>query len=80
MVIETPLMWLDKAADLALAQQLGGPALVELMVEHTHTCYLGERGTLRHAWGHGCGECPACALRRQGHERPDPRPAGPHLR
>ena len=51
-----------------LAEQLGGTALVELMVEHTHTCYLGERGA-RHPWGHGCGECPACALRRQGHEQ-----------
>lgn len=65
-VIETPLMWLDKAATWALAETLGGAALVELVAEHTHTCYLGERG-LRHAWGHGCGHCPACELRRKGY-------------
>jgi 7-cyano-7-deazaguanine synthase len=60
-------MWLDKAATWALAAQLGGDALVDLIVEHTHTCYLGERGA-RHPWGHGCGQCPACALRRRGWE------------
>ena len=65
-VIETPLMWLDKAATWALAQQLGGDALVRIIREDTHTCYLGERGQL-HAWGHGCGACPACALRAQGY-------------
>ena len=43
-VLETPLMWIDKAETWALAQELGGEALVELIVEHTHTCYLGERG------------------------------------
>ena len=68
MVIETPLMWLDKADTWRLAQQLGGAALVDLVVEHTHTCYLGDR-TRRHAWGYGCGECPACQLRYQGHQR-----------
>jgi 7-cyano-7-deazaguanine synthase len=66
MTIETPLMFIDKADTWALSQQLGGAALNELIVEHTHTCYLGERGQ-RHAWGHGCGHCPACTLRRQGH-------------
>jgi 7-cyano-7-deazaguanine synthase len=68
LVIETPLMFLDKAATWALAQSLGGDALVTLIEEHTHTCYLGERGT-RHAWGHGCGACPACVLRARGHAR-----------
>ncbi|MEO6662125.1 MAG: 7-cyano-7-deazaguanine synthase, partial [Rubrivivax sp.] len=63
--IETPLMWLDKAATWALADALGGPQLVDLVVEHTHTCYLGERG-VRHDWGHGCGACPACTLRARG--------------
>lgn len=67
LVIETPLMWLDKADTWRLAAQLGGDALVALIVEHTHTCYLGERGT-RHDWGHGCGQCPACALRQRGWE------------
>jgi 7-cyano-7-deazaguanine synthase len=67
-LIDTPLMWIDKAATWALTASLGGPALVELVLEHTHTCYLGERGA-RHAWGHGCGECPACSLRAQGWQR-----------
>ncbi|AKJ27032.1 7-cyano-7-deazaguanine synthase [Caldimonas brevitalea] len=67
LVIETPLMWLDKAQTWALSHTLGGDALNELIVEHTHTCYLGERGQ-RHPWGHGCGSCPACELRRRGYE------------
>ena len=68
MTLETPLMFIDKAATWALAEQLGGPTLVDLIVEHTHTCYLGEREQ-RHPWGHGCGACPACTLRRNGFER-----------
>lgn len=67
-LIETPLMWLDKAETWSLAEQLGGAALVELIVEHTHTCYLGER-TQRHPWGYGCGSCPACELRARGWAR-----------
>jgi 7-cyano-7-deazaguanine synthase len=63
--IETPLMWIDKAATWALAEQLGGKALVDLIVEETHTCYLGIRSR-RHEWGYGCGRCPACALRAAG--------------
>ena len=65
MPIETPLMQLDKAATWRMADQLGGPALVELIVEETHTCYLGERGA-RSPWGYGCGSCPACKLRAKG--------------
>ena len=65
--IETPLMWLDKAATWQLARELGGEALVQLIIEETHTCYLGQRGA-RHRWGHGCGRCPACALRKRGFE------------
>jgi 7-cyano-7-deazaguanine synthase len=61
----TPLMWLDKAATWRLADELGGAGLVDLIREYSHTCYLGERGA-QHAWGHGCGECPACALRARG--------------
>jgi 7-cyano-7-deazaguanine synthase len=68
LTLETPLMFIDKAATWALAQRLGGDALTALIVEHSHSCYLGERGT-RHAWGYGCGECPACRLRRSGFER-----------
>jgi 7-cyano-7-deazaguanine synthase len=64
-VVHTPLMWIDKAATFALAEDLGGPALVELLVEETHTCYLGDRSH-RHPWGYGCGECPACRLRADG--------------
>ena len=66
--IETPLMWLDKADTWRLAERLGGDDLVELVVEATHTCYLGERGA-RHDWGYGCGTCPACALRAEGWRR-----------
>jgi len=66
--IETPLMWIDKAQTWQLAADLGGQTLVDLIVEHSHTCYLGERGR-RHDWGYGCGQCPACMLRRQGWRR-----------
>jgi 7-cyano-7-deazaguanine synthase len=68
LVLETPLMWLDKAQTWKLAESLGGPALVALIEEETHTCYVGDR-THRHAWGYGCNTCPACDLRRIGHER-----------
>ncbi|MFE1602394.1 7-cyano-7-deazaguanine synthase QueC [Methylobacterium sp. ID0610] len=67
-VLHTPLMWIDKAATWRLARDLGGEALVDLIVEDSHTCYLGERGA-RHAWGHGCGTCPACELREAGYAR-----------
>jgi 7-cyano-7-deazaguanine synthase len=66
-LVETPLMWIDKAATWALARALGGDALVDLIVEHTHTCYLGDRSH-RHPWGYGCGTCPACGLRARGFE------------
>ena len=74
-LIDTPLMWIDKAATWRLAHELGenallvggGNALVELIVEHTHTCYLGDR-THRQPWGYGCGGCPACELRAKGWE------------
>ncbi len=65
--LETPLMWLNKAATWSLAESLGGDALVELIRTDTHTCYLGERGEL-HDWGRGCGHCPACALRARGYQ------------
>ena len=75
-LIETPLMWIDKAATWALAHELGeksgvangGEVLVNLIIEHTHTCYLGDREH-RHPWGYGCGTCPACELRARGYER-----------
>jgi 7-cyano-7-deazaguanine synthase len=74
-LIDTPLMWIDKAETWALSYDLGeryapgsGQQLLDLMVEHTHTCYLGDREH-RHAWGYGCGECPACVLRARGYER-----------
>lgn len=65
-VIETPLMRLTKAQTWALADTLGGRALVDLILEHSHTCYLGERGR-RFDWGYGCGTCPACELRAAGY-------------
>lgn len=76
LLIETPLMWIDKAQTWQLAHDLGqqadpaqgGQALVDLIVEHTHTCYLGDR-TQRHDWGYGCGQCPACQLRAAGFAR-----------
>jgi 7-cyano-7-deazaguanine synthase len=67
-LIETPLMWIDKADTWALAKSLGGQQLVDLIIEDTHTCYLGDCEH-RHAWGYGCGQCPACELRANGYER-----------
>ncbi len=67
MVIETPLMWIDKEATWRMADLLGGQPLVQLIEEHTHTCYLGDREH-RHPWGYGCDRCPACELRRHGYE------------
>ena len=64
-VIDTPLMWIDKAATFALAHEIGGDALLDVLVEDTHTCYLGDRSQ-RHDWGYGCGTCPACRLRADG--------------
>jgi 7-cyano-7-deazaguanine synthase len=64
-VIHTPLMWIDKAQTFALAHEIGGDALIDLLVEDTHTCYLGDRSR-RHDWGYGCGSCPACRLRADG--------------
>lgn len=66
--IDTPLMHIDKAQTWALANELGGPALEDLIIEHTHTCYLGDREH-RHDWGYGCGTCPACELRANGYAR-----------
>ncbi len=64
--IETPLMWQSKAQTWALTENIGGKLLVELVAEHTHSCYRGTRGK-RHDWGYGCAECPACDLRAKGH-------------
>lgn len=66
--LHTPLMWIDKAATWRLAEALGGKPLVDLIVEQTVTCYEGDR-SLRHVWGYGCGDCPACALRAKGYEQ-----------
>jgi 7-cyano-7-deazaguanine synthase len=67
-VVHTPLMWIDKAGTFALAEEIGGAALVDLVLTETHTCYRGDREH-RHAWGFGCGECPACRLRVAGYEK-----------
>jgi 7-cyano-7-deazaguanine synthase len=67
-VLETPLMWIDKAATWAMADALGGAPLTDLIVRDTHTCYLGDRQSA-HPWGFGCGACPACELRAAGYER-----------
>ncbi|HML09046.1 MAG TPA: 7-cyano-7-deazaguanine synthase QueC [Xanthobacteraceae bacterium] len=67
-VIHTPLMWVDKAGTFALAQELGGESLIALLLDETHTCYLGDR-LHRHEWGFGCGACPACRLRAAGYAK-----------
>lgn len=64
--IKTPLMWIDKAATWSLAEELGGTKLTDIILEHTHSCYRGDR-THRHEWGYGCGNCPACELRARGY-------------
>ncbi len=64
--VHTPLMWTDKKATWQLAHKLAGDELVELIIEHTHTCYKGDRSQ-RHEWGYGCGACPACELRAKGY-------------
>jgi 7-cyano-7-deazaguanine synthase len=63
--IHTPLMWIDKAATFAMAVEIAGQPFLDLVVEATHSCYVGDR-VHRHPWGYGCGECPACQLRAQG--------------
>jgi len=66
LIIETPLMWIDKAGTWRLARDLGGERLVAIVRDETHTCYEGDREH-RHDWGFGCGVCPACALRAAGY-------------
>lgn len=63
--IHTPLMWIDKAETLALAVEIGGEAFLDLLIEDSHSCYMGDRSR-RYDWGYGCGTCPACQLRAQG--------------
>jgi 7-cyano-7-deazaguanine synthase len=65
---ETPLMWLDKAQTWEMARELGGDALVSIIIDQSHTCYHGVRDK-KHAWGYGCGTCPACELRQAGYSR-----------
>lgn len=67
-VLDTPLMWIDKAQTWQLAKVLGGKELVDIIVRDSHTCYLGDRGDL-HEWGYGCGTCPACDLRAKGYRK-----------
>jgi 7-cyano-7-deazaguanine synthase len=64
-VVHTPLMWIDKAQTFALAHEIGGETLMRIVLEQTHSCYMGDR-THRHEWGYGCDTCPACELRSQG--------------
>jgi 7-cyano-7-deazaguanine synthase len=65
LTVHTPLMWLDKAGTFALAEVLGGQAFLDLVIEDSHSCYLGDRSKC-HDWGYGCGDCPACQLRARG--------------
>ena len=66
--LHTPLMWVDKAGTFAMAREIAGQAFLDLIVEQTHTCYVGDRSH-RHPWGYGCGACPACELRAQGYAK-----------
>jgi 7-cyano-7-deazaguanine synthase len=68
LTIHTPLMWIDKADTFAMAEDIGGQAFLDLIIEDSHSCYLGDRAQ-RHDWGYGCGTCPACQLRAQGFAR-----------
>lgn len=68
LTIETPLMWIDKAATWKMANDIGGELLINIIKNDTHTCYLGDR-TKKHGWGFGCGTCPACELRKSGWEK-----------
>ncbi len=74
-VLHTPLMWIDKAATFALAERIGGQPLADLVIEETHSCYMGDRAH-RHEWGYGCGKCPACELRAAGYEKYKAKAAG----
>ena len=65
--LDTPLMWLNKAETWKLAEQIGGKKLVDIIRTKTHTCYIGDHETF-HEWGYGCGKCPACEIRKKGHE------------
>lgn len=67
-VIHTPLMWIDKAATFELAERIGGKPFTDLVIEETHSCYMGDRAH-RHEWGYGCGNCPACQLRASGYKK-----------
>jgi 7-cyano-7-deazaguanine synthase len=67
-VLHTPLMWIDKAATFELAERIGGKPLSEIVIEETHSCYMGDRAN-KHEWGYGCGTCPACQLRAGGYEK-----------
>jgi 7-cyano-7-deazaguanine synthase len=66
--IHTPMMWVDKAETFAMAEEIGGKAFLDLVIEDSHSCYLGDRAK-RHDWGYGCGTCPACKLRAEGFAR-----------
>ena len=68
LTVHTPLMWIDKAETFALAEDLGGQPFLDLIIEDSHSCYMGNR-THNHDWGFGCGECPACQLRARGYEK-----------
>lgn len=67
LVLETPLMWIDKSATWKMAENLGGNQLLDLVRNDTHTCYMGDRNH-HHEWGYGCNACPSCELRRVGYE------------
>ncbi len=65
-VIETPLMRVNKAQTWEITKYFGGKKAVDFLIQYTHSCYLGVRDQL-FDWGYGCGECPACILRKKGY-------------
>ena len=67
-VIHTPADVDRQGRDVRPGTSNRGEPLVDVLVEDTHSCYFGNRLD-RHAWGYGCGECPACKLRADGYAR-----------
>lgn len=64
-LIDTPLMFLDKKETFQLAEEIG---FLPMVIEHARTCYNGDIET-RHDWGTGCGTCPSCTLKKAGYEQ-----------
>ena len=62
-IIHTPLMWLTKAEEFRMAEELG---CLDVVLEKTLTCYNGVMDM--NDYGMGCSECPSCKLRKKGYD------------